>query len=248
MTFSAVSTAVRRGPTTHRIDRGNMFRCVRGPPHNAMNSADQPRSSAGALRRALLASAVRRVMVTGVSRRAVGRGSRKRPAGAAGDLSAALSKSRRRGTRGTVGWALGEPPTGQSGNRRRGSRRVVPASAGQPTYATSVNSVRVSILCASDIVRHNSHGTRSRVPAAPGPAAPGLARRFWRGERRGAMRTARGYRPLPRRPALPIPAVPPLRRRGRRTAGRHAIYVKIASPGGRASCTAKSYSYFPAIC
>jgi hypothetical protein len=179
-------------------------------------------------------------MVTGVSRRAVGRGSRKRPAGAAGDC--------RRRSRRAAGGALGEPPAGHSGNRRRGTRRVVPASAGQTTYATSVNSVWVSILRASDIVRHNSHGTRSRVPAARGLAAPGLARRFWRGERRGAMRTARGDRPLPRRPAIPTSRPPPRGRRDRRTAGRVAIYVKIALPGSRESCIAKSYSYFPAIC
>jgi hypothetical protein len=216
MTFSAVSTAVRRGPTTHRIDRGNMFRCVRGPPHNAMNSADQPRSSAGALRRALLASAVRRVMVTGVSRRAVGRGSRKRPAGVAGDLSAALWKSRRRGTRGTAGGALGEPPAGHSENRRRGSRGTadgaVAASCPHPpgNLLMPLQSIPYGLVsCAyqtSSVTTVTGRGRGSQRRRAQ-------RRRTWRGvsggangaalcERRGATGLFRGDRPSRSRPSL----------------------------------------------
>lgn len=49
-TFSAASTAMRRGSGTHRIDRADMFRCVRGPPHNAMEKVAGLRSPARGLK------------------------------------------------------------------------------------------------------------------------------------------------------------------------------------------------------
>jgi hypothetical protein len=223
-----------------------------------MNSADRPEPSAGALRRALLASAVRRVMVAGAAAGPPAGALGALPAGSAPDLSAEAAgkppagnpESRRRGP--------GEPPAGQSPRRA--------PSAEQIAYATSVNSVSVSILRLSDIVRHNRHATRSGVPAArglagpgsgqpgsgqPGSGQPGSGEAFLEGAHGAALCGRRGATGLlPRRPALPIsrPAPRPLYRRGWHAAGRHAIYVKIASPGDRESCTAKAYSHFPAIC
>lgn len=136
-----------------------------------MNSAARPRSSAGALRRVLLASAVRRVMVAGAAEEPPAGHSENCSAGSAGKLPAGPA---------------GELSAGHSESRHAAVTASAPASAGQITYATSVNYVSVSIMRVSGIVRHNSHGTRSGVPAARD-----LAGRVWRGvsgagERRGA--------------------------------------------------------------
>jgi hypothetical protein len=145
MTFSAVSAAVRRGAATHRIDRGNMFRCVRGPPHNAMNNAARLSSPAGTLRRPRLASVIRRVMAD--------RGQ---------------SGSRRRAAGEPAGGAAGESPAGRPPRRRPcpPGRLLMPLQSGP--YALASCAHQTSCVTTAT-------GRSRAVPAARALAGAGLA-------------------------------------------------------------------------